>query len=128
MPHPHRKFAGVAKEQAKVTASTTKSRSRQWVLGVHICEVCHKDCGYRNNLMCHRKRTHGLTGKPPMDTAKKQIVTLYPKTYFPHTIEESKTEVTKASSEGASYLLNSEGGVEVANVSIADIPIVFDNS
>ena len=59
-------------------------------------------------------------------------MTLYPKTpklsYFPHTIEESTKEVMKASSEGASYLLNSEGAVEVANVNIADIPIVFDNS
>ena len=35
------------------TANTTSSR---WTQGVFICEVCNKDCGYRQNLYIHMKK------------------------------------------------------------------------
>ena len=36
-----------------MTANTTSSR---WTQGVFICEVCKKDCGYRQNLYIHMKK------------------------------------------------------------------------
>ena len=39
--------------KAVLTASTTSSR---WVHGIFVCEVCQKDCGYRQNLYIHMKK------------------------------------------------------------------------
>lgn len=38
---------------AVLTASTSSSR---WTAGIYVCEICQKDCGYRQNLYIHMKR------------------------------------------------------------------------
>ena len=38
------------------TPMTANNTSSRWTQGVFICEVCKKDCGYRQNLYIHMKK------------------------------------------------------------------------
>ena len=39
--------------KAVLTANTNSAR---WTSGIYVCDVCEKDCGYRQNLYIHMKR------------------------------------------------------------------------
>ena len=45
--------------KAILTATTTSSR---WKTGIFGCEVCQKDCGYKQDLYIHMKK-HELNGE-----------------------------------------------------------------
>ena len=46
---------------------------RNWVWGIHICEVCGRDSGYAHNLNLHRKRKHGLDTSSKPESKRKFI-------------------------------------------------------
>lgn len=68
-PGNRRSSSGVTKVvQGIITANEGSSR---WQSGIYICDVCQKDCGYKQNLLFHMKRheKYGETSNSKQNSA-----------------------------------------------------------